>query len=584
MHAEKPFYAYKQFMIDRYGEPLYRIPVDLGTGCPHRDSQQRGGCSFCAEDGARAVQTTGCISVDEQIEKAVLFARRRYRARAFNLYFQAFTSTFQSVRKQERAFTGSLEKAPFKAVSIGTRPDCLAPETMELLEHVNAVVETWVELGVQTVHDETLQRIHRGHRWACSKRAIRALHRRGLKVAVHVILGLPGESREHFIQTARALAELPVDGIKIHTLHVIKGSPMAETFKTHPFPVLDEYTYAEHLMEFLRYLPGRWPIMRMTTDTAPSQLIAPLWHMQKGQFVEMVTRHMTMRDIRQGDKLEKTEGIPHHMRTSETKDGSITLWNESVREYYHSPVGAQHEAEVKYVGASGLAQQLKSRDVRILDICFGLGYNGLAACHLAMELRQHHLHVTALEIDRRAVLASSRTIRQRQEYTFNWRQALGQLASGKRVTGTYFDMDLLIGDARYLVKQLQGAYDIVFLDPFSTQKNSELWTVDFFAAVKSVMSDRGCLYTYSESRPVRSGLLESGFYVGTTAAIGGQRGGTAAAVQAEDLAEPLTAETRSGLTTASCGIPYRDPHGVWSNAEIQRERQNAIVAFKKKRR
>lgn len=296
-----PYYTYRRFMLDTYGEPLHRVPVDFGLGCPHRGADGRGGCTFCAADGGRALQTAGLAGIEEQVAGAVAFAQRRYQARAFMAYVQAFTGTFAPPAEQRRLYERVLNAHAFRALSVGTRPDCLPPATIELLAALRARTDVWVELGVQTVHDRTLARINRGHDWECSRRAILALREAGIRVAAHVILGLPGESDGEFVETAETLARLPLDGIKIHNLHVIRGTALAEEYSRAPFRLLAENEYAEILIAFLRRLPPRLPVIRLNTDTPAADLIAPRWRLAKGQFLEHVQRLMLSRGWRQGD-------------------------------------------------------------------------------------------------------------------------------------------------------------------------------------------------------------------------------------------------------------------------------------------
>ncbi len=288
-------------MIDRYGEALYRVPVDPGFGCPNRSGASSRGCSFCPADGSRAHQTSGGKTVEEQVALGVAFAKRRYGARRFMAYVQAFTGTFAPADEQRRLHEKILAAFPFETIIVGTRPDCLAEETLELLRELNDRLEVWVELGIQTVHDETLKRINRGHDWKAGKGAIFALKESGLMVAVHVILGLPGESRAHFDATATALAGLPIDGIKIHNLHVVKGTALAEEYLASPFPVFGAQEYAGILASFLRRLPARLPVMRLCTDTPAEELIAPRWSLSKSQFLSYLEKLLLRNGWRQGD-------------------------------------------------------------------------------------------------------------------------------------------------------------------------------------------------------------------------------------------------------------------------------------------
>lgn len=576
-----PYLQYKDYMIERYGMALFRVPIDFNLGCPNRELDGSGGCTFCNVRGSAAVQTIGKESVQEQMAEAIRFARDRYGAKKYMAYIQAFSATFGE--NQQPMYLDLLDAFDFSAVSIGTRPDCLTPQAYDFLAELNKHIEVWVELGVQTVHDRTLERVNRGHDWATSERAILKLHALGLKVAVHVILGLPGETAEDFRQTADTLAVLPIDAVKIHNLHIEKGTTLALEHALTPLPVLMEHDFAEHLMAFIRRMPPHIPIMRLTTDTLDEELIAPKWHMAKGQFKDYVIQQMTCREWRQGDLFGnlKPETGNWKPKLVPTEDASITFWNEDYKEHYHTPAGARLEAEEKYIVPSHLRERLAKGGVRLLDVCFGLGYNSLCALNLAGAEAASTLSITALEMDRRVVGAAAQNLHTLETDSFDWKPFLAALyLHGQSAVGNHH-AEILWGDARYTITKLPPAsYDLVFLDAFSTQRNSELWTVDFFRQLKRVMKADAVLLTYCAALPVRSGLMESGFFVGETEPVGRQRGGTIAAVRAGDIGIPLPAHELETIRNTTRGLPYRDPHGVWTNKEILRERQERIVQGK----
>ncbi len=583
-----PYLQYKSYMKERYGDALFRVPIDFDLGCPNRESDGSGGCTFCNARGARSVQTIGKDSVQEQMAGAIRFARERYGAKKFMAYIQAFSATFGP--KQRPMYRELLSAFDFTAVSIGTRPDCLTPPAYEFLAVLNEEIEVWVELGVQTVHDRTLNRINRGHDWASSERAILKLHELGIKVAVHAILGLPGETAEDFQQTADTLAALPIDAIKVHNLHIEKGTTLALEHALAPLPVLMEHDFAEHLMDFIRRMPPNIPIMRLTTDTLEEELIAPKWHMAKGQFKDYVIQQMTCREWQQGDLFADTTELeaPSTLKVVETEDGSVTFWNQDYKEHYHTPAGARLEAEEKYIVPGKLRSRLEQGSIHLLDVCFGLGYNSLTAMNLAMQgIRQEasgsgELHVTALEMDRRVVRTAAKALQTLDTDSYDWKKTLSELYSDResRITD-HASLNIIWGDARYTATKLQPQlFDLVFLDAFSTQRNSELWTVDFFQKLKGVMKPDAVLLTYCAAIPVRAGLMESGFFVGETDPVGRARGGTMAAMRKEDIEIPLPDDEIKMIRETTRGLPYRDPFGVWTNKEILRDRQERILARK----
>jgi radical SAM protein (TIGR01212 family) len=288
-------------MIDRYGEQLQRIPIDAGFGCPNRDEDGGGGCLFCAEDGGRAMQTRRAGQWREQIDVAVEFARERYGAERFMGYCQAYSGTFTSYEKQAEFYRKILAYRKFDAFSIGTRPDCLPSQTIELFQEMASKTDMWVELGVQTFNDKTLLRINRGHSRDCSIEAIRKLNDAGINCAVHLIFGLPGETEEDYHESAAVVADLPISGIKFHNLHIIRNTRLADEYLKKPFFLLDEHEYAEAVIDAIRMMPADIPIMRLQTDTLKENLIAPHWLMKKGQFADYLQLQMKKRGLFQGD-------------------------------------------------------------------------------------------------------------------------------------------------------------------------------------------------------------------------------------------------------------------------------------------
>ncbi len=588
----KPYLQYKDYMKEQYGEPLFRVPIDFNLGCPNREADGSGGCTFCNVRGSAAVQTIGKNTVQEQMAEAIRFARDRYGAKKYMAYIQAFSATFGE--NQQPMYLNLLDSFDFTAVSIGTRPDCLTPQAYDFLVELNKHIEVWVELGVQTVHDRTLERVNRGHDWASSAEAIKKLHSLGIKVAAHAILGLPGETAVDFQQTADTLASLPIDAVKIHNLHIEKGTTLALEHALTPLPVFMEHDFAEHLMDFIRRLPADMPIMRLTTDTLDAELIAPKWHMAKGQFKDYVIQQMICREWRQGDLFGnlKSETGNLNAQVVPTSDGSITFWSENYKEHYHTPAGARLEAVEKYIVPGKVKERLGRGPVQLLDVCFGLGYNSLSAMNLAggtaasltpgdETVTPTGLSITGLEMDRRVVGAAAKNIQTLETDSFDWKQALQDLHADHSCLAPNASCLLHWGDARHTITKLPpSTFDLVFLDAFSTQRNSELWTVDFLTKLRRVMKPDAVLVTYCAAIPVRSGMLEAGFFVGETAPVGRQRGGTIAAMRPEDIEIPLPDHEMQMIRETTRGLPYRDPFGVWTNKETLRDRQERILQAK----
>lgn len=581
------FTQYKQWMIERYGDALFRVPVEIASTCPH------GRCAFCSENGARAQQTQRQESPIEQIEAAIKFSKRRYKAQKLMLYIQAFTADLTNP-EQQKLILQCLENYRFEAISIGTRPDCLPEAALRFLETLKGKVEVWVELGVQTTNDETLKRINRGHDWECSKKAILALADRGIHVAPHVIIGLPGESSKDWNRTAEELARLSISGIKIHNLHIMKGTELAEN----PPPVLNHWEYAEALIEFLRRIPANIPVMRISTDTPDDQLIAPHWHLEKGQFLDYVVQQMEMREIRQGDLTNgvleyrsagksKTPPLQNSFTPIATADGSVTFFSKDWKEHYHTKAGARLEAQQKFVVPSGLSHKLQTADIKLLDVCFGLGNNSLAALQSGTGFQPvqigkmpvlHSLDITALEMDKRIVRAASEFFQCLETDPVNWKKFLSELLKKNKSAIGNHKLAIQWGDARYLIQQIpENSMDVVFHDPFSSQHCPELWTVEFFQQLYRVMKPDGVLLTYASALPIRRALREAGFEIGETNPGHQMGNGTIAAKNKTALnGSPII-----GILDKRRSSPYRDPYLCAPAKIILRNRQESAEITKR---
>ncbi|MDA3800510.1 MAG: TIGR01212 family radical SAM protein [Kiritimatiellae bacterium] len=580
---KKPFLSYKDYMQDVYGEPLFRIPLDLGLGCPNRLEDGTGGCAFCPEDGARAQQTINAASLAQQVEDATRFAKRRYGAKSFMAYIQAFTGTFASASEQRRIYSEALSLFKHKAIAIGTRPDCLSDETLDFLMELNSNEEVWVELGVQTANDATLKLINRGHSWHDSRNAILKLSSLGIKIVAHVILGFPGETADDFNSTAEELAALPIDGVKLHNLHIIKGAKLGNMFDEEPFKVYNEFEYAEAAMEFIRRMPENIPIMRVCTDTDEEKLIAPKWGMNKSIFLNYLTQQMVMLGYYQGELCGKTDCVGTFQddvsqKILKTDDGSLTFWSEDFKEHYHSKNGALLETMGKFINPSNISQLLQQRDVRLLDICFGLGYNSLATMNVAEQLKKHKLRITALEIDKRVVFNSSKNMADVFEFLAE-RNILKSIVDSSQYSSEFTSVDMLLGDARYSAQKLDGSYDVIFLDAFSSQRNADLWTVDFFKVLAGLISPQGVLLTYSTALPIWAGLIEAGFHVGESAGGEKLRGGTIASLSENMIDEPVPYEKLAIIKNTTKGISYKDPYLSAPSREILKNREKAMKNF-----
>lgn len=281
-----------EMLKERFGTKVYKLSMTSGCTCPNRDGRSGyGGCTFCSEGGSGEFAAP-FLSPEEQIQMARQRVDAKFPARIplserkYIAYFQAFTNTYartpQELERLRRLYTETIQRPEIAALSIGTRPDCLPPEILDMLRELRAVQPgkpVWVELGLQTVHEKTAERIHRGYPLPAFEKAVRNLKEIGIEVIVHVILGLPGESREEMIGTVRYLGQMEpaIDGIKLQQLQILRGTQMADEFRRTRFPVMTLEEYCALVRDCLQVLPDDIVIHRLTGDGPKSLLIAPLW-------------------------------------------------------------------------------------------------------------------------------------------------------------------------------------------------------------------------------------------------------------------------------------------------------------------
>jgi len=304
MWGDKPYHSLDFELKKQFGRKIYKVSLDGGMTCPNRDGKIGvGGCSFCSHGGSGEFAEKFGVYEDvwQQIEAAKERVKKKVAENGgYVAYFQSYTNTYAPVEYLEPLFTRALEHPDVVALSIGTRPDCLPPEVVNLLGKLNEKKPVWVELGLQTIHDETAGRISRGYELPVFLDAYERLKEAGLTVIVHVILGLPGETREQMMETVEYLGQLPVDGIKLQLLHVLKGTRMAEEYEKEPFPVFSLEEYVDLVLDCIAILPESVVIHRISGDGPKALLLAPLWSGNKRLVLNTMTRRFKERGITQG--------------------------------------------------------------------------------------------------------------------------------------------------------------------------------------------------------------------------------------------------------------------------------------------
>lgn len=299
--GEKPYYSLDYYLRQTFGEKVYKLALDGGMTCPNRDGTlDTRGCIFCSAGGSGDFATGKCASVTEQINTAIqrLETSDKFVGRKYIAYFQSFSNTYAPAPKLRALFLEALAHPAVAGLSIGTRPDCFSPEVYDLLEECNQIAPTWIELGLQTIHEKTADLIRRGYPLSVFDNTTAELRRRQLSVIVHVILGLPGETESDILETIHYLNHCDIQGIKLQLLHVLAGTDLAESL-----PTLSVYTEEEYVRLVLRCISELHPnivIHRLTGDGPKKLLLAPKWSLNKRGVLNHIARELKRQKIYQG--------------------------------------------------------------------------------------------------------------------------------------------------------------------------------------------------------------------------------------------------------------------------------------------
>lgn len=308
MWGEKPYRSLDYHLRERYGEKIYKLSLNGGMTCPNRDSTLGSrGCIFCSAGGSGDFAGDASLSITEQIERQKEGIRRKFPAKHFIAYFQAYTNTYAPADVLERIFTEALAHPEIVGLSIGTRPDCLPEDVLELLSVLNRRKPVSVELGLQTIHERTASYIRRGYPLSCFDAAVTELRKRRLEVIVHTILGLPGESRAEILQTMEYLNHSDIQGIKLQLLHVLKGTDLAADYLNGLFTVMSLEEYTDLVISCIERLRPDITIHRLTGDGPRDLLIAPLWSTRKTSVLNQIHHEMKIRQTWQGRCCEEKE-------------------------------------------------------------------------------------------------------------------------------------------------------------------------------------------------------------------------------------------------------------------------------------
>lgn len=309
----KRFYALDTYLKETFGTKVFKLALELGVTCPNRDGTLgTRGCIFCSRGGSGDFAVPVGASVKEQIEEAKKSVESKVRKKSdvrYIAYFQSFTNTYAPVEYLRNRFTDAMEHPDICALSIGTRPDCLGPEIIQLLEELNKFKPVWIELGLQTIHKKSADFIRRGYELPVYEDAVRRLRAAGITVITHVILGLPGETREMMRETVRFVGNSGVQGIKLQLMHVLKDTDLGEMYLAggndfrDSFSLMTLNSYVDAVIDMLEVLPPDIVIHRITGDGPKGSLIAPLWSVNKKLVLNSINKALKERDTRQGKQF-----------------------------------------------------------------------------------------------------------------------------------------------------------------------------------------------------------------------------------------------------------------------------------------
>lgn len=288
------YYSLNQYLQDTFGCKVYKIAVNAGFTCPNRDGMlDTGGCIFCSAGGSGDFAESPELSITEQIDAGKNRVADKIKTGKYIAYFQAYTNTYGPLEKLEKVFTEAINHPDIVAISVATRPDCLGDDVLDLLTELHQIKPVWVELGLQTIHEKTANYIRRGYALSVYDEAVKKLRKRGFEVITHVILGLPGESKEEMMETVQYVCDNGCTGIKLQLLHVLKGTDLAKDYYEGKFEVMGEEEYLDLIVELLQIIPKNIVIHRLTGDGAKKDLIAPMWSANKKHVLNRLQKKLS---------------------------------------------------------------------------------------------------------------------------------------------------------------------------------------------------------------------------------------------------------------------------------------------------
>lgn len=285
------YLSFNKYLKDKFGQKVYKISLDGGFTCPNRDGKiDTRGCIFCSKGGSGDFAQNRNLSITEQIESGKKIVEKKIKSGKYIAYFQAFTNTYAPVEILRAKYSEAINHPDIVALSIATRPDCLGDDVIELLDEMNKIKPVFVELGLQTIHNDSAKYIRRGYSLEVYNEAVKNLKNIGVNIVVHIILGLPNESENDMLESVKYVCQSQIDGIKLQLLHIIAGTYLAKDYEKGLFKTLEFDEYVELIAKCVAIIPKNIVIHRLTGDGAKKDLIAPLWSADKKRVLNAINK------------------------------------------------------------------------------------------------------------------------------------------------------------------------------------------------------------------------------------------------------------------------------------------------------
>lgn len=296
-HNNRRFYSLNDFFKDEFKDKIFKVSLDGGFTCPNRDGKvAHGGCIFCSDAGSGEFAGNRRKSITEQIDEQLEFLKDKVKDKKVIAYFQNFTNTYGDVNYLREIYYEALNHPKVLGLAIGTRPDCIEDDTLELLKEINEKHFFWIELGLQTIDDKVAKLINRGYPLSTYLETTKKLKDSGIKFVTHMIVGLPKEEREDVLNTAKCIVQSGAWGIKIHSLHIIKGTPLERLYNDTNFKVFTLDEYVDIVVTILKFLPDKMVVHRVTGDGKKDEVVEPKWSLNKRKVLNEIEKELKKRE------------------------------------------------------------------------------------------------------------------------------------------------------------------------------------------------------------------------------------------------------------------------------------------------